>query len=125
MFIAQRDEFFANAKEPERVQADVPGNGAGEEVAAGDIANFLSMFPPPDPNTFTPNNNACVACHRIGSSTCKTFVKTYAQHMWMPPGFSSSASVWHQTYDDSMAQLDRCCNDVMSGVCRKCAFARL
>ncbi len=76
--------------------------------------------------SFQPDNNKCVACHRIGDQNCRrsddggghVSVKEVENKLWMPPGFSGTAAAWHSTYGASVEQLYSCCDNPSQAMCK-------
>jgi len=78
--------------------------------------------------TFKPDQNACVACHRIGSEACKrddlgggrVSVREVADKRWMRPGFpvSGTALQWQSEYGAAVEELYKCCDNPSLPSCK-------
>jgi len=100
---------------------------------ANDIGEAFKAWPPP--RSIATTDNACTACHRIGSmNSCRRLMlqavgaapteglddwgKLFPQSHWMPPGDLHSQAQWDAIYGRSVAALAACCRDPEAPGCR-------
>ena len=99
---------------------------------ANDIGEAFKAWPLP--HSIATRDNACTACHRIGSmNSCRRLMlqavgaapteglgdwgKLFPQSHWMPPGDLHSERQWDAIYGRSVAALAACCRDPVAPGC--------
>ncbi|HEX3763510.1 MAG TPA: hypothetical protein VHW23_32665 [Kofleriaceae bacterium] len=95
-------------------------------------SNFANMFGG-FTKVFQPAGNACTACHRFGRRpgqldfSCNGLPNHYAgdlpdathpSQFLMPPGYGGAAPAWHNSFNEALAQVERCCDNPDLGECK-------
>jgi hypothetical protein len=95
-------------------------------------SNFANMFGG-FTKVFQPAGNACTACHRFGRKpgendfSCNGLPNRYAGDLpdathpslfLMPPSYSGGAPAWHNSFNEALAQVERCCENPDLGECK-------